>query len=98
MNSPRTARMIGGVFTLLLAACGGGGGPWSGNNSTGGAPSAVTETAANAGDGAVSLGWTAPTSGSAPFTYTVTINPSSAQSAISYSGTTALVRGLSNNT
>jgi hypothetical protein len=79
---------------LLLSACGGGShGPWTSSGTT---PGSVTALAGNAGDSSISLGWTAPTSGDSPFSYTIELNPSSAGAQIVQSGTTAIVRNLSN--
>jgi hypothetical protein len=85
------------LSTLLLAACGGDGGPWQGGGATA-APTAPVGIVANAGDGAVSLGWSAPERGVGPFTYSVAISPATAAASIAQSGTTALVRGLDNTT
>lgn len=81
----------------MLSGCGGGG-PWNGGSgSASGSPSTPQGLAANAGDGSVSLGWAAPASGATPFSYSVSVSPS-ASSTITRSGTSALVRGLSNGT
>ena len=82
-------------MALMLYACGGTHSPWS---SSGIAPAAVTALAGNAGDGAISLGWNAPTTGSAPLTYRIDITPSSGSIQVIQNGTAALVRGLSNGT
>lgn len=100
MTATHQYRLLTAMFlATLLAACGGGdGSPWQ-NGGGGGStnPSAPGGLSANAGDGAVSLGWSAPSSGTAPFSYTITVTPQGTYS-ISQNGTTALVRGLTNGT
>jgi hypothetical protein len=93
------------VFALstLLVACGGGGGAWDPDDDGGGnpadVPSAPVNLTANAGDKAISLGWSAPTTnGVDSITYKVTFTPASAASKVSIVGTTALIRGLDNTT
>jgi hypothetical protein len=91
--------VIVGCLLAGLAGCGDGKGAYNGGGSGGGnAPSTPTNLAGNAGDTAVSLAWTAPASGTAPFAYTVTIAPTAAAAATTISGTAAVVRNLSNNT
>ena len=83
---------------LLLSACGGDShGAWSSDGDDI-APTAPINIAGNAGDGAVSLGWDAPTTGTAPLTYNLTISPTAAAATITRDGTHALIRGLSNDT
>lgn len=96
-----TTRAFTSLITLALMACGGDHGPWKGdggNTPGSGQPGAVQGLEANAGDGVVDLGWIAPANGTAPFSYNITIAPSSTQAVITQFGTTALVRGLSNGT
>lgn len=90
------ARWYALVMAALLGACGGGGGPWSGGDGASGPPGAPVGLAANAGDGVVSLGWAAPATGTGPFVYAISISPATTQASVTQSGTTALVRGLSN--
>lgn len=86
-------------FLLLLSACGSDShGAWSSGSGSDTAPTAPTNIAGNAGDGAVSLGWGAPTTGSAPFSYNVTIAPTAASATIAINGTHALISGLANDT
>ncbi|MFZ4505887.1 MAG: cadherin-like beta sandwich domain-containing protein, partial [Microbacteriaceae bacterium] len=59
-------------------------------------PGAPGTPAAVAGNGRATLSWTAPTSGSAPFTYTITSSPAGAACAVT--GLTALCTGLANLT
>lgn len=93
----RIALITGWVF--LLTACGGGGSGGSdslpGIASTPGAPTGVV---VNAGDGALSLGWSAPAfnGGSAISGYQVSITPQPPGLDIQVSGTRALLTGLSN--
>lgn len=93
------------VFALsaLLAACGGGGGAWDPDDDDGGnpadVPSAPDKLLANAGDKAVSLGWGVPTTnGTDSVTYAVTLTPTSTAAQVTIVGTTALIRGLDNDT
>lgn len=99
----RTVRVttLTGLTALALMACGGDHGPWQGdggNTPGSGQPSVVQGLEANAGDSVVDLGWIAPANGTAPFSYTITIAPTTNQAVITQFGTTALVRGLSNGT
>lgn len=81
---------------LLLSACGGDShGPWSSSSI---APSAVVALAGNAGDGAISVGWAAPTTGSGPFSYNVVLSPATVGAVTTQSGTSALIQNLSNGT
>lgn len=80
----------------LLTGCGG-----SGNSKPSTvAPAAPLNLAINVGDGAISLGWNPPASdgGAAVDSYEVTLNPAVPTSAITFSGTGALVGNLSNGT
>ncbi|HSB95582.1 MAG TPA: fibronectin type III domain-containing protein [Spongiibacteraceae bacterium] len=100
MRSFRTLSII--VLCVWLSGCSGHS-PWSGSGSNDdnptGVPSAPVGLAANAGDRAVSLGWTAPaTNGSGSLTYTVTISPSTSTAQFTINGTAALIRGLNNET
>lgn len=84
---------------VVLSACGDGNGAFNGDSGGGsGAPSAPTALTGNAGDTAVSLAWTAPASGTAPFTYAVAISPAASGAATTIAGTAAVVRGLANDT
>lgn len=85
---------------MFLQGCGSDAhGAYSGGGSGGDtAPTAPANLSGNAGDGAVSLGWDVPTTGSTPFTYNVTITPAAAAATISSNGTHALIQGLSNAT
>lgn len=83
----------------LLQGCGGSSGPWHGNDGDGNsAPGAPSSLAGNAGDTAVSIGWTAPSSGLAPFSYDIAISPSAGGAQTTMSGNGALVTGLANGT
>lgn len=83
-------------FTLLLSACGGDShGAYNPKDAI--APTAVTNLAGNAGDTAVSLGWSAPGTGTQPLSYNIAITPST-NASITLDGTHALVRGLANDT
>jgi len=100
MRSFRTLSVI--MLCAWLTGCSGHS-PWNGSGSGGdnptGVPSAPVGLAANAGDRAVSLGWTAPTTnGSGSITYTVTISPSASAAQFTINGTAALIRGLNNDT
>ncbi len=85
---------------MFLQGCGSDAhGAYSGGGSGGDtAPTAPANISGNAGDGAVSLGWDAPTTGSTPFTYNVTITPAAAAATITSNSTHAMIRGLSNGT
>ena len=99
MNDLRHAGVAAIAFSLLLTACGGNShGAWSSDGDDDEAPTAPTNIAGNAGDGAVSLGWDAPITGSSPLTYSITIAPAAATATITRDGTHALIRGLANNT
>jgi fibronectin type III domain protein len=98
MNKFRAVVVIG--LFQLLAACGGHS-PWNGDDSddAAGVPSAPIDLTANVGDGAISLGWGIPTTnGDTALTYNVTIAPTTNAAQIIVSGTTALIRGLTNGT
>jgi len=85
------------LVALCVTACGGGGGgAFNGDSNT--RPVAPTALAANAGDSAASIGWTAPATGSGPFSYSITISPSVPAAAITIAGNAAVVRNLSNGT
>jgi|GEM_PF-637346 len=88
--------------TTLLVACGGGGGPWTGEGGSAGGggvqPGVPGGLDANAGDGVVSLGWATPATGTGPFSYKITIAPTTAGASITQNGTTALIENLSNGT
>jgi hypothetical protein len=60
------------------------------------APNAPTDVTATAGNASASLSWTAPTTGTVPFTYSVTSDPTGAT--CTFSGTTANCTGLTNGT
>ncbi|MFT3931444.1 MAG: fibronectin type III domain-containing protein [Spongiibacteraceae bacterium] len=98
------SRKLSTIFTitlcaLLLHACGGSHGaynPPDDDDQT--SPTTVVNLAGNAGDGAVSLGWDEPASGSTPFSYNIAISPSATNATISSDGTRAIIRGLVNNT
>ena len=62
------------------------------------APTTVINLAGNAGDGAVSLGWEAPATGSQPLSYTIAIEPNTVSATITRSGMHALIQGLRNDT
>ncbi|MDB6062490.1 MAG: hypothetical protein JWM78_2593 [Verrucomicrobiaceae bacterium] len=82
----------------MLTGCGGDShGPWSGNDNNV-APGTVVGLAGNAGDGAISLGWSPPITGDAPFSYTVQVTPASNGAQITQSETSVIVRGLVNAT
>ena len=95
MNRQQLFRSVIMAVSAVLVACGGAHSPWtSGSNAT---PGAVVALAGNAGDTVLSLGWQAPTTGSAPFSYSVQLaNQGAAQ--IVQSGTSAIVSGLANGT
>jgi hypothetical protein len=98
MNKLRPIIVVG--LSILFAACGGHS-PWNGDGSDDvtGVPSAPVGLVANAGDGAISLGWSAPiTNGATVLTYNVTIAPAVSAAQLSINGTTALIRGLTNDT
>ena len=83
---------------LTLHACGGSHGAYNPRDDDDAAPGPVLHLAGNAGDSAVSLGWDAPSTGSPPFNYNITIAPAAANATITSNGTHALIRGLINNT
>lgn len=85
------------VLALCITACGGGGGG-AFNGDTKSPPAVPTALAANAGDGAVSIGWTTPASGSPPFSYSIIITPNTPAAATTISGNAAVVRNLGNGT
>lgn len=88
------ARFAALPLTLLLNACDGDShSPWSSSDS---APGAVVALAGNAGDGAISVGWAAPTTGTGPFNYSVVLSPATTAAVVTQSGTSALIRNLSN--
>lgn len=92
----RLATLAAISSTLVLNGCGSDA-HGAFNSSADVAPTAVIHLAGNAGDGAASLGWDAPETGTQPLTYTVTIEPASTPASILYSGTHALIQGLSND-
>lgn len=82
---------------FILSACGGGShGAYNPKDES--APTAVTNLAGNAGDGAVSIGWEAPSTGSAPFIYNITITPTTNTATVTNDGTRTVIQGLANNT
>lgn len=83
---------------LTLHACGGSHGAYNPRDDDDTAPSAVLNLSGNAGDGAVSLGWDIPATGSAPFSYNITVSPTAANATITTDGSHALIQGLINNT
>ncbi len=91
VSGRRTERRLRvAVLCLVASACGGS----RAVNSPPGAPAALV---ANAGDGAVSLGWDPPAQGGAVESYRVAVTPAQGSS-VTMSGRTALVRGLTNGT
>lgn len=92
------------ILSTLLAGCGGGGSAWdddddNGNGNPTEAPSAPVSLTANAGDKAVNLGWGAPTTnGTGSITYEITLSPTATAARFTIQGTTALIRGLANDT
>ncbi len=85
--------------TLILNACGGGShGAYNPEDEGKTAPTAVINLSGKAGDGAVSLGWEAPATGSAPLSYNIAITPTAANATITSDGTHALIRNLANDT
>ncbi len=82
---------------LFLNACGSDAhGAYNGSDQV--APTAATDLAGNAGDGAVSLGWNAPETGTQPLSYNVTIEPATTSATVISVGTHALIQGLTNDT
>lgn len=87
------------LCACFLQACGGSHGAYNPSedaNKT--APAIVQNLTGNSGDGAVSLGWEAPATGSTPFSYNITISPTTTNATITSDGTHAIIRGLTNNT
>jgi hypothetical protein len=90
------------ILSALLTGCGGGGSSWDDkkdDDNPAEAPSAPVSLTANAGDQAINLGWAVPTTnGSGSITYEITLTPATTTARFTIQGTTALVRGLSNDT
>lgn len=89
------------TLCALLVGCGGHG-AWGGkddDDNPAEAPSAPLSLTANAGDQAISLGWDAPTTNNSDsITYAITISPTASAAVVTIRGTTALIRGLRNDT
>ncbi len=90
------------ILSTVLTGCGGGGSSWDNDDDDDNpaeAPSAPVSLSANAGDRAISLGWSVPTTnGSGSIDYKITLSPAAAAAQFTIVGTTALVRGLNNDT
>lgn len=91
---------LAAALSILLVACGDG--AWHPDDDDRGDPAAVPSApqnlVANAGDGAISLGWDAPaTNASGTLTYAVQLSPSASGASTTIAGTRALVRGVRND-
>jgi hypothetical protein len=86
------------IFSAIFFSACGGDSHGAYNSPDDVAPTAPTNIAGNAGDGAVSLGWDAPATGTQPLSYDITIEPAADNATIIKSGTHALIQDLSNDT